>query len=402
MTLISAALLGVTLLASAQSPDQRAEAERMANSGANAAALKQFQAIAAANPDDIEARLWIARLHSRMGHPEHASDVYRSILASRPQHFEALVGLGNALLVLGRLKEAGDALNRAEALGADRPDVLTAQGKLHEAANHTTLALAYFLRAIALDPANAEARLAADRLRASRGHRIHLGYDFQHMNTDVEDAHVGTFEVNARVADNFRVFARGQAERAFGLDEQRVGGGIEWLATRHASLRAGGMAGIDATFLPTSEGFVEASVASGRARWSVQVRKESFDGLEMWIGGPGVAMTFRNGVEASARYYRGHLAPTGFDAPATTTDTVALGLAGRPSDRVGVGVVYTHGIDRLDWLTVDRIGFEADTLSFRASYDFTPFATFEAGYDYQSRPGPVQAHRARAGLIYRF
>jgi tetratricopeptide (TPR) repeat protein len=400
MTLISAALLGVTLLASAQSPDQRAEAERMANSGANAAALKQFQAIAAANPDDLEARLWIARLHTRMGHPEHAADVYRSILAARPQNFEALVGLGNALLVLGRLKEAGDALNRAEALGADRPDVLTAQGKLHQAANHTTLALAYFLRAIALDPTNADARRAADRLRAARGHRIHLGYDFQHMNTEVEDAHVGTFEVNARVADNFRVFARGQAERAFGLDEQRVGGGIEWLATRHASVRAGGMGGIDTTYLPTSEGFVEASVASGRARWSVQVRKESFDGIEMWIGGPGVTMTSRNGVEASAHYYRGHVATTFFEA--TTTDTVALGLAGHPSDRVRVGVGYTHGIDRLDWLTVDRIAFESDTLSFRASYDFNPFATFEAGYDYQSRPGPVQAHRARAGFIYRF
>lgn len=400
MTLISAALLGVTLLASAQSPDQRAEAERMANSGAKAAALRQFQAIAAANPDDIEARLWIARLHSRMGHPEHAADVYRSILAARPQHFEALVGLGNALVVLGRLKEAGDALNRAEALGADRPDVLTAQGKLHQAANHTTLALAYFLRAIALDPTNADARQAADRLRASRAHFVHLGYDFQHINTDVEDAHVGTIEVNARVADNFRVFARGQAERAFGFDEQRIGGGIEWLANRHASLSAGGMGGIDTTYLPTSEGFVEASVASGRARWSVQVRKESFDGAEMWIGGPGLAVTFRNGVEASAQYYRGHVTPTGFDA--TTTDTFALGLGGPVSDRVRVGVGYTHGIDRLDWLTIDRIAFESDTLSVRASYDVNPFATFEAGYEFQSRPGAVQAHRARVGLIYRF
>ena len=400
MTLISAALLGVTLLASAQSPDQRAEAERMANSGANAAALRQFQAIAAANPDDIEARLWIARLHSRMGHPEHAADVYRSILAGRPQHVEALVGLGNALVLLGRLKEAGDALNRAEALGADRPDVLTAQGKLHQAANHTTLALAYFLRAIALDPTNADARRAADRLRASRAHRIHLGYDFQHLNTDVEDAHVGTIEVNARVADNLRVFARGQAERGFGFDEQRIGGGIEWLATRHASLRAGGMGGIDTTYLPSSEGFVEASVASGRARWSVQIRKDSFNGTDMWIGGPGLAMTFRNGVEASAQYYRGRVTRTGFDA--TTNDTVALGIGGRVSDRVRVGVGYTHGIDRLDWLTVDRISFEADTLSARASYDFNPFATLEAGYELQSRPGPVQAHRARVGLIYRF
>ena len=70
MTLISAAILGLTLLTSAQAPDQRTEAERLANSGAHAAALKQFQALAAANPDDIEARVWIARLHALMGRPE--------------------------------------------------------------------------------------------------------------------------------------------------------------------------------------------------------------------------------------------------------------------------------------------------------------------------------------------
>ena len=110
MILISAVVLGVTLLVPPQASDQRAEAERMANSGNYAAALKQFQTIAAANPDDIEARLWIARLHARLGHPEHAVDVYRSILAVQPQHVDALIGLGQSLTTLGRLREASDAL----------------------------------------------------------------------------------------------------------------------------------------------------------------------------------------------------------------------------------------------------------------------------------------------------
>ena len=67
MTLISAAILGVTLLAFPQAADQRAEAERLAKSGGYEAALKQFQALAAANPDDIDARVWIARLHALDG-----------------------------------------------------------------------------------------------------------------------------------------------------------------------------------------------------------------------------------------------------------------------------------------------------------------------------------------------
>jgi YaiO family outer membrane protein len=400
MILISAAILGVTLLAFPQAPDQRAEAERLANSGGYAAALRQFQALAAANPDDIEARVWIARLHARMDHPENAVAVYRSILAAQPQHLDALVGLGDALVTLGRLSEAADVLTRAESLASDRPGVLIAQGRLHEAGNHTTLALAYYLRASALDPANAEASAAADALRASRAHRVELDYDFQHLNAEIGDANVGTVEVNARVGDTVRIFARGQVQNAFEFEEQRAGAGLEWSITPSAWLHAGALFGADTAYLPDSDAFVEAAVAQGRARWSFQLRKTDFEGADLWLGGPGLTIAVLQNVEASVDYYRGRVTADGFDT--STTDTIALGVTGRPSERLRVGVSYTHGIDRLDWLTIDRINFESDTLSLKTSYDFTPFATFHAGYEFQSRPGGLEAHRARAGFTFRF
>ena len=400
MTLISAAILGVTLLAFPQSADQRAEAERLARSGGYEAALKQFQALAAANPDDIDARVWIARLHALMGRPEHAEAVYRSILAVQPQHVDALIGLGNALVTLGQLDDAADALNRAEALAADRPALLTAQGRLHQAGNHTTLALAYFMRALALDPANAEARAAADALRAARAHRVELDYTFQHLNADMDDANVGSFEVNARVSDPVRIFGRGQVQRAFGFDEQRAGGGLEWSITRHAGLRAGVLVGADTTYLPETDAFVEASVRQGRATWSFQLRNADFEGADFWVGGPGLAVMVLPRVEASILYYRGRVDAEGFGE--STTDSVVLGLAGSASDRLRLGVTFTHGIDRLDWLTLDRITTEADTVSVTGGYDFTAFVTFRGGYDFQSRPDGPQAHRANAGFVFRF
>jgi YaiO family outer membrane protein len=400
MTLISAAILGVALLAFPQAADQRAEAERLARSGGYEAALKQFQALAAANPDDIDARVWIARLHALMGRPEHAEAVYRSILAVQPQHVDALIGLGNALVTLGQLDDAADALNRAEALAADRPALLTAQGRLHQAGNHTTLALAYFMRALALEPTNAEARAAADALRAARAHRVELDYTFQHLNADMDDAHVGSFEVNARVSDPVRIFGRGQVQRAFGLDEQRAGGGLEWSITRHAGLRAGVLVGADTAYLPETDAFVEASVRQGRATWSFQLRKADFEGADFWLGGPGLAVTVLPRVEASIQYYRGRVDAEGFGE--STTDSVVLGLAGSASDRLRLGVTFTHGIDRLDWLTLDRITTEADTVSVTGGYDFTAFVTFRGGYDFQSRPDGVQAHRANAGFVFRF
>jgi YaiO family outer membrane protein len=400
MTLISAAVLSLTLLAFPQAADQRAEAERLANSGGYEAALKQFQALAAANPDDIDARVWIARLHALMRRPEHAVAVYRSILAVQPQHVDALIGVGNTLVTLGQLDEAADALNRAEALAADRPALLIAQGRLHKAGNHTTLALAYFMRALALDPTNAQARAAADTLRAARAHRVELDYIFQHLNAEVDDAHVGSFELNARVSDAVRIFGRGQVQRAFGVDEQRAGGGLEWSITRRAGLRAGVLIGADTAYLPETDAFVEASVARGRARWSFQLRKADFEGADFWLGGPGLAVAVLPRVEASIQYYRGRLDAEGFGE--STTDSVVLGLAGAAGSRVRLGVAFTHGIDRLDWLTLDRLNTEADTLSLTAGYDFTPFVTFRSGYEFQSRPAGLQAHRARAGFVFRF
>jgi len=407
--LLAALCLTIALTASAQTPvsERRAEAERLANSGAYAAALTAFQAIAAANPDDIEARLWIGRMHAKLGRHEHAADVYRSILAAQPQNLDALVGLGNSLVALGRLREAGDALSRAEAIAADRPAVLAAQGRLHQAANRTTLALAYYLRAIALDPSNADARQAADALRALRAHRLEIDYDFQRVTDSSDfvahdDAHVGTFDVNARVSDPLRVFARVQVESAFGFDDQRVGGGIEWAATRRTAIRAGVLKGIDTVLLPDIDGFFNVSIVNGRARWSFDVQGAEFEDDEnLWIAGPAVAVTLPRNGEVSLRYYHGSLT-TPFAVDPFTTDSVAIGLQGRLTRRSRAGVSYTHGIDRLDWLTIDRVAFESDTVAFRVGFDFTPFAGVEGGYDYQSRPGGVTVHRARAGLVYRF
>jgi hypothetical protein len=193
---------------------------------------------------------------------------------------------------------------------------------------------------------------------------------------------------------------RGQVQRAFDFDEQRAGGGVEWSITRRAWLHAGALFGVDTAYLPETDVFVAAGIARGRAQWSFQLRRADFDGADLWLGGPGLTIAVGGGVNASVRYYRARVTEMAFD-PATT-DTLALEVTGRPGARVGVGVGYTHGIDRLDWLTLDRITFESDTLSLKGSYDFTPFATFRAGYDFQSRPGALQAHRARAGLIFRF
>jgi hypothetical protein len=265
------------------------------------------------------------------------------------------------------------------------------------------------MRAAALDPSNIEARQAADALRALRAHRLEIGYDFQRTPNSTtffrdvggDDAHLGTFGVNARASDTVRIFGAVQVQSAFGSDEQRAGGGVEWAITRHTVVRGGLLKGIDTLFLPDTDGFVNATYRGRRAHVSFDVQGAGFDNATLWLFGPGLGVAIGHSAEASIRYYRGRVT-TPLSSAVAATDSVALSLDGRISRRARIGIGYTHGIDRLDWLTIERVTFESDTVSLHAGYQLTPFVSIDGGYEYQSRPADVTVHRARATLVYRF
>jgi tetratricopeptide (TPR) repeat protein len=385
----------------AQSQDVRAEAEKLAQSGNYAEALKRYQAIAAANPEDIPARLWIGRLQMRLGEPRRAAAVFESIVATNPQNIEALVGLGLAQLAAGRMREAGDALNRAEALGADRVDVLEAQGRFHAADGRPTLSLAYFARATALEPTNAAIVQAAAAVRAGRAHRIELGYDLQHFNVREDDTHTGTIEVNARLSDSFRIFAKGQTHRAFDENENRGGGGIEWMPRHDVWIRAGAMAGSDTVDLPEVDVFGSVLRTGKRAHVGFDLRFVDFTGAQLWIGGPTLAFDLTPRSTAYFEYHYGN-ADTDFGLSENSSN-VTLGFETRVGKRASALVEYRHGIDRLEWITVDRLGAtDANTFSAGLGFDITPLVTLGGRYDYQSRSDDVSVQRGTGRLIFRF
>ena len=401
----SFAVLALSLsLVVPQSQEARAEAERLAKSGAHAEALKRFQAIVAANPGDVEARLWIGRLHMEMGEPSRAAAVFESIVATQPQNVDALVGLGRAHTASGRLDEAADALNRAEAVAKDRVDVLTAQGRLHQAAGRSTLAMAYYGRALALEPGNAELQGLTDKVRAARAHRLEADYDFQHFNTERDDTHTGSFELNAHLADTFRVFAKGQTHRAFDQFDNRGGGGIEWLPLPNLWIRAGALFGSDTVELPSTDVFGSIVHHGKRAHIGFDLRFVDYDGVDFWVGGPTFAYDF---TDRSTGYFEYHRGRTSSDFASTndssTNDSVTVGFKSRLGERGSGMVEYRHGIDRLDWLTLDRLAFpDANTISFGAGYDVTPFVMLGGRYDYSSREEDNNVQRVQARLVFRF
>jgi tetratricopeptide (TPR) repeat protein len=399
MSVIATLLFSLSLVAG-QAPDTRAEAERLAASGAHEEALKRFQALAAANPDDVPARLWIGRLHLRMGHPRRAAGVFESLVAADERNVDALTGLGTALVEIGDWKGATDALNKAESLAPDRLDVLTAQGRLHGATGHATLALAYYGRALAAEPGNVAIRAESDALAASRAHRAAVGYNFQRFDPSFGEWHSGTLEVNARLNDTVRVFGSGEALRFEGNNEGRGGGGVEWSVHPRVLLRGGGLFGGD-LWLPGADVFAEATFQRRRVRWLLQARYFDFDGADLLIAGPALAFDLNPRLTLKADYLRGRTDSDFIES--ITSDNVVLGIHGRPTTRLAAFVEYRHGIDRLDWLTLDRLdAVDAETIALGGSMAVTPFVSLGAGYDYQDRSAETSVHRARALLTFRF
>ena len=399
MTAIVALVLTLGV-AVAQVPDPRAEAERLAASGAYEQALKRFQAIAAANPDDIAARLWIGRLHLRMKQPRRAAAVFESIVATDEKNVEALSGLGVALVEAGDWSRAATVLDQAEAIAPDRIDVLRAQGLRHAAAGRATLALAYYGKALAVEPGNTEIRALSDALTASRAHRLTVGYNFQRFDPSSIDFNAGSVELNARVNDALRVFGAGEILRSQENDEGRGGGGVEWLAHPRITLRAGVLAG-GKMWLPSTDVFGGAEVRSGRAHWLGAFRYFDFDGVRLWMAGPGLAFDVTPRLALTAEYFYGS---TQFDEGETiASDNFSFGVRLRPADRIGTFAEYRHGIDRLDWMTADRLtATDADTLGVGLSIELTPFVALSGAYDYQSRTENETVHRGRAALTVKF
>lgn len=401
MMTVSTLLLIALLAPPPQGSDRRAEAERLAAAGSHAAALARFQEIAAANPDDIEARVWIGRLHATLGHPQRAIDVFRSVLAVEPRHVRTLIELGGVLTTTGRHDEARTALDRAEAVAPDDPAVLSAQGRLHAAAGQRELSRAYFLRAEALQPGNPEAREGSSALRAANAHRIEAAYVFEDFNRDVSATHAGDLTLNARVNDALRVFVTGQRQRKFSQIENRGGGGVEWAVRRNLRVRAGSLFASDTIVLPRGDAFASVDADAGRATWTFMGRYAQFDAARFWAAGPGVLVRLPRGLDVQGSYFRSQTRPEAGDPIGVNSGSV--GLSAAVSSRARVTGTYTRGIDHLEWLTADRLGpFTANTWSAALDVRASRLLSFALAYDYQDRPDAVRVHRAGVRLTQRF
>lgn len=397
-------ILLLTTVLSVQTPDQRAEAERLARTGVYEEALERFRSLAAVNPADLDARTWIARLHIIMGHLRQGEDVYRSVLLEAPDRLDALVGLGSTLIAEGQLDEAREVLARAEKMSPNDLEVLAAQGSLNLAANRNRLAAGYYGRATLIAPDQSDLRLNFEEAHRRYDHQFEATYFNEIFSDTTPDSHSGEVALNLRVADNLRVIGRGQQERRFAITDSRGGGEIEWHVERPwlSSWQAYGLVGPNNVILPRVETGVALGWTRRKATMTADGRYFRFDHAQMWTLGPAVHVDLGNDATFAASVTRTLSSFAGLSGfIGGNSADVRVGLRLYP--RLWLEGGYAHGIENFDRVTIDRLGrFTADTVRGTAHFNLHSLTTIAATYEYQRIEGGIKMGRLTARFIQSF
>jgi YaiO family outer membrane protein len=389
---------------SVQAPDLHAEAERLARSGAYQEALARFRSLAAANPRDVEARTWIARLHSLMGQHRQAEEVYRSVLVEAPDRLDVLIGLGSALTAQGRIAEARPFLAQAEKLSPDDLEVLAAQGWLNLADEQNRLALGYYGRATLMAPEQKDLRLNLEEAHRRYDHRLEATYFNEVFSESIDDTQSADVVLNFRAADQLRAFGRGQQERRFSETDQRGGGGLDWRVDRPwlSSLQAHAMVGPGNLVLPEFEAGFGFGWNARKVSLSALGTLFNFDSAQMWAFGPAVRVNFTDSVALSASLMRTLTEFSGLsDRIGDSAGKISVGFRVHP--RLWLETGYAGGIEDFDRVTIDRLGeFHAKTVSGTARLDFRSLTTIVGTYEYQRIEAGTEMGRLTFRLIQWF
>jgi Flp pilus assembly protein TadD len=378
-----------------------AEASQLAADGRNAEALIAFQRLASINPNDHQARIWIARMHERLGRPAVAEAVYRSVLLEDPSNVDAMLGIGTTLLARHFTDDAIDMLARAEALAPEREDILDAQGRAHREAGDEVRAITYFQRVVAMSPTE-QHMLQLEDARSSYLHRVEAHGLSEDFNTGTSTTAGGGATVNYRLNDRYRVFGRGDAQRKFGISDQRGGGGVEWRWRPLTSFAGHVLIGPGNVIMPEGDYIGEVDHTYANVSWTGTYRYLDFNGAWMAVLSPAVTWWPTDRMSAGLRYAH---AISRSNLLLTNEHGNSLHARGayRYRPRLWLLGGYATGIEDFDTVSIDQIGnFKAHSVSGGVRWDLPSLTSLTGTYDYQWRADSVRRGRLVVSLAHRF
>lgn len=372
----------------------------LARSGRNAEALVAMQKIAAANPADHMTRLWIANVHMRMGHPELAEPVYRSITIEEPDNVDAWVGLGTALLHQDRIVEGLDVLRHAEEIARENPNVVSALATAYQLAGDDRQSISYRQRLVTMSPTRANVTLLEDARRA-HGHQVEMQAYDEDFSGSTQSTRASDVAINYRVSEVVRVIGRAQLQTKFGRREDREGGGVTWRWTPWGTVTGQVLVGDGNRVLPQRDYLGRIEYGYRSATWTGQLRYFDFFGANVLMLSPGVTLAPAPRWTVGLRY-----ALTSTDLATVTgikSHTFDLRIARELTPRIWARGGYVRGVENFDNFSLDRAGeFRANTATAALQILLPSLTSIVGSYDYQWRADDVRMGRASIALVQAF
>jgi YaiO family outer membrane protein len=384
-------------------PPDLPAAIQLAQEGRNAEALAALQKVVAANPNEHVARLWIASVHARMGHPALAEAVYHSVVIEDPRNVDAWVGLGTVLLQQDRVVEGLDALKRAEQLAPENPNVVAALASGYQLAGENTESISYYERLATMAPTPVN-QITLENARRQHGHRFESQTYDEEFNGTTPSTRGEDFALNYRLSEVVRVIGHAQVQSKFDRREQRAGGGVEWRWTPWGTVTGQVLVGgDDNVVLPQHDFLGRVEYGYRRATYTGTLRYFDFLGANVTLLSPGVTVAVTPRWTAGIRY--------AFTSTETTTTTgikdhtLDLRAAHEMAPRVWLRGGYVHGIENFDLFSnpVNQLDqFRANTVNVGVQVLLPSLTSIVGGYDYQWRDGGVRMGRINIGLVQAF
>jgi YaiO family outer membrane protein len=399
--LLAAALADAPPASAAPATATFAEAAELETAGRYDEALAAFQEVVAANPSDHQARLAIARLHMRMGHPDRAESVYQGVRLEDTTNLEAVLGVADARIAQWRSEDALEALERAEELAPEDPRVLQALGRTHQQAGRSTLAVAYMQRAVSLSSAPAY-RMSLERARATHQNRLEMRSLAEEFSGATPTTASGDVSVNLHLTDAVRLSGRGQMQRKFDVDDARGGAGVEWRWTPATTIVAQALVGPGNRVLPKGDVLGGVNYTTGPMSVMGSVRYFKFEGAQVTTLSPTLTFWPTERLSFGLGY-----ALSVTDTPMVLTksigNTAHLTGSFQVFPRVWLNLGYARGVEDFDDLTIDRIGaFQANTGSAGVRVDLPWLTSLVGSYERQQRQDDTTMQRISIGVSQRF
>lgn len=391
VALLTAALLAAGL---PQTSD-RTRAEELARSGRSAEALEIFRQIAERNPADTDAQIWIARLDLRLGRVDAAETRFRDVLKATPRAVDARLGLASTLLRRGDWQQALDLLKETESFAGQNADLFSALGRAYRRAGDEQKGIEYFARARELSPADPDIQSGYEQALRAYGHWV--GFEGFTEAGPGDDRTSGAFGASVRVTPRLHALARGRVQSLSGSTDAIGGGGLEWKASRTATIGFQAMGGSGNTSLATSDVAIAVVNYVGAFEVGASFRLLSFAGTDVNALSPLFAWDLdRTRLDVRYTYSRSKFEATGQTAG---DHSVMLRETWRGWRRVWLQGSYAYGIESFEQLTADRVGsLGSNTLAGSAKF-IAPTFDVVATWEHQWRSNDTSVDRLTVAVV---